>query len=291
MLIVKYESLSPYNWVMPWREIPASSSVLRRELAWRNEQLAGDRLHETTTGPVPATLYRRDEEGGHGNFIPASYRRICANPDWRRRLGKSYSATRSIVRGWENEHRELDCSNSSDALLMNVFCYPGVLRRRAVCSFLGIEPGLNPEYGFRPNIPILEALPDRTELDMRLGSLFIEAKLTEASSPSAPARLLRRYRDFEEVFDTNLLVLRSGRFRDYQFIRGALAAYVHDAAYLLLCDDRGNDWKSRWFQVMNAVRSAGLRTRLKLITWQELSAALPNALQRFLENKYGIRAS
>lgn len=271
--------------------LPGSSTSLRREIAWCNERAAGDSLHEVTIGALPAMVYRQDEDGRHGNFLPASYRRICANPDWRRRLGKSYSASRSIVRGWENEHGELDCSNSSDALLMNVFCYPGVLRRPAVCSLLGIEGGLSPEYGFRPDIPVFETLPDRTELDMRLGELYIEAKLTESGCPAAPARLVKRYRDFEEVFDASLLASQANRYRDYQLIRGVLAAHANQASYLLLCDDRGSDWKGRWFQVIHAVRAADLRTRLKLLTWQELSAALPPALREFLENKYGIRAS
>lgn len=275
---------------MPWGKHSQSSAALRREIAWRNEQLAHTSSWERTIGPVPATLYQEDPEGRHGNFLPASYRRICADPDWRKRLGKSYSATRSIVRGWEKEHHELDCSNSSDALLMNIFCYPGVLCRPAVCSLLGIEPGLRPEYGFRPQMCVFETLPDRTELDMRLGDLFVEAKLTESSSPGAPARLLRRYRDFEDIFDVGMLASQAGRFRDYQLIRGVLAAHAHDAAYLLLCDARGSDWKSRWFQVMNAVRSAELRTRLKMLTWQELSAALPPTLRQFLEMKFGIRA-
>ena len=51
---------------------------------------------------------------------------------------------------------------------------------------------------------------------------------------------------------------------------------------------RGSDWETRWFQVMGAVRSADLRTRLKLLTWQELSLALPASLRRFLAAKYGI---
>jgi hypothetical protein len=40
------------------------------------------------------------------------------------------------------------------ALLMNIFCYPGVLRRAAVCSLLGIEAGLRPAFGVRPAIPL-----------------------------------------------------------------------------------------------------------------------------------------
>ena len=37
-------------------------------------------------------------------------------------------------------------SLSSDALLMNVFCYPDVTRRREVCRILGFEPGSVPVW-------------------------------------------------------------------------------------------------------------------------------------------------
>jgi hypothetical protein len=42
--------------------------------------------------------------------------------------------------------------------------------------------------------------------------------------------------------------------------------------------------------VMAAVKSAAMRVRLKVLTWQELAAALPAALQEFLDVKYGIVA-
>ncbi len=43
--------------------------------------------------------------------------------------------------------------------------------------------------------------PDRTEVDMKLGNMLFEAKLTESDFQSAGAAVLRRYRDFAEVFD------------------------------------------------------------------------------------------
>ncbi len=46
--------------------------------------------------------------------------------------------------------------------------------------------------------------------------------------------------------------------------------------------------REEWFEVMAAVKSAELRTRLKVLTWQELAALLPEALQEFLDCKYGI---
>ena len=40
--------------------------------------------------------------------------------------------------------------------------------------------------------------------------------------------------------------------------------------------------------MMAAVREAELRTRLKVLTWQELAGPLPEELQDFLDVKYGI---
>jgi hypothetical protein len=42
--------------------------------------------------------------------------------------------------------------------------------------------------------------------------------------------------------------------------------------------------------VLSAIRPAELRVRCKLLTWQELSEALPRSLQSFLDVKYGIGA-
>lgn len=44
---------------------------------------------------------------------------------------------------------------------------------------LGIPAGLVPQFGFRPEIPISSGKTDRTEIDMQLGDLMVEAKLTE----------------------------------------------------------------------------------------------------------------
>ena len=124
---------------------------------------------------------------GHGNFIAASYRRICANKAWSRRLGKSYTASARVPRARDRHRAELECANSSDALLMNIFCYPGVLRRQQFCQLLGIEAGLRPEFGARAYIRMQRDEIDRTELDMRLGSLMVEAKLTETGFGRLPA--------------------------------------------------------------------------------------------------------
>jgi hypothetical protein len=50
--------------------------------------------------------------------------------------------------------KELDSSMSSDALLMNIFCYPGVTKRREVSLMLGTGVGDLPEFGFKPRVPL-----------------------------------------------------------------------------------------------------------------------------------------
>lgn len=265
-----------------------TSSGLRRELSQRNVKRALERRHELSYGTVPSVIYQ-EEDAAHGNFIDASYRAICGRPEWRSRLAKSYTGARWIARRWDRVGRsELDCANSSDALLMNIFCYPRLLYRRDLCDLLGIEAGVVPEFGVKPHTPLLSGRADQTEVDMRLGELMVEAKLTESGFRSAPMRLLRRYRDFEEVFDPVDLRMTEDQVCEYQLLRGILAAYSAGATFALLCDARRADLQEGWFRALQAVRSYSFRSRLKLVTWQEVAAFVPRRLQVFLEDKYGI---
>src|ERR1700722_2019114 len=140
-----------------------SAAGLRREISDRNLLLANDLPHEQTFGSVPSVIYH-EIDGGHGNFLPASYRRIRAAADWSQRLTKCYTASDRVARSQDRIRRELDCANSSDALLMNIFCYPGVTSRGALCSLLGIARGVRPQFGVRPKPPFLNGRADRTEV-------------------------------------------------------------------------------------------------------------------------------
>jgi hypothetical protein len=264
-----------------------SPAELRRELSGRNLLLAEAVPHESTFGSVPSVLYR-DTDGHHGNFLTASYRRICAHEDWRRRLAKCYTASKRVARSGDRVRRELDCANSSDALLMNIFCYPGIMSRAALCSLLGVERGLRPQFGMKPGIPFVNGRTDRTEVDMSLGHLLVEAKLTEGGFQSARRKLVLRYRDLEEVFDLHDLPESAAGYQHYQLTRGVLAAHFCGRSFLVLCDSRRTDLREGWYSVLRAVRSCELRSRLAILTWQELAATLPGRLQNFLGEKYGI---
>lgn len=270
---------------------PLSAAALRAEISARNQARASQFVHELTWSESPSVLYA--ESGGlHGNFLSASWRRILANPAWHKRLAKSYTASRFVPRSGDRRRFELDCAASSDALLMNIFCHPKVLHRPALCALLGIEPGpksgLAPDFGFRPSIPRLNGHTDRTEIDMRLGSLLVEAKLTEGDFQRAPLSRLAGYPQLSHVFDVDRLPIVSGSVHSWQLIRSVLAAHATGASFMVFCDRRRPDLIDRWFAVMGAVTSSALRTRLGLLTWQEIASTLPARLQRFLDEKYGI---
>ncbi|HMF53693.1 MAG TPA: hypothetical protein VK593_05045, partial [Edaphobacter sp.] len=152
-----------------------SSSALRREISERNLVRAQNHEHELTYGSVASVIYH-GETGEHGNFFPASYRAICKRPEWARRLEKCYTASGRVPRSADRRRYELDCANSSDALLMNIFCCPGILLRAQICTVLGVNRGEVPEFGFRVGVPLRDGHVDRTEIDMRLGPLLVEAK-------------------------------------------------------------------------------------------------------------------
>lgn len=322
------------------------ANQLRLELAARNRHYAHGRAHVESYGSAPVVVYA-PEGGRHGNFFDPAYAAITGCPDWMRRFNKVHAqAARSLPKA-ERRWRELDSSTSSDALLMNVFCTPGVLSSPALRRALGIDNDPEAVFGWKAHVPLAEGRSDRTEVDLRLGSLLIEAKLTEGDFQGCETLMADQYRDLDVVFDRTLLpryelqpkrrkepaefpenysqeyecyvvdpeIAPSESFAEitaqitaphpvrgsiiefadygyasYQLIRNVLAAYAEQCSFCVIHDERRPDLREQWFQVMAAVKSAELRTRLKVLTWQELAAFLPGDLQAFLDSKYGIVA-
>ena len=322
---------------------------LRQELTVRARWYARGRAHVESYGSPPVIVFP-PEDRRHGNFFDESYRAIVARPEWMRRFDKVHTQGKRSLPMPAIDHlrlwRELDSSMSSDALLMNVFCAPGVAESTAARGALGVDGDGAPEFGWKARVPLTSGRFDRTEVDMRLGSLLVEAKLTEGDFQTREARIVEAYRDFDEVFDRELLPrveLTSLRLRaavefpeaysqefesvidqtmplalveeqqansasavaadefnanregepaytGYQLIRNVLAAYAGECSFCVLHDERRPDLREEWFAVMAAVKSAAMRVRLKVLTWQELAAYLPEELQEFLDLKYGIVA-
>jgi hypothetical protein len=345
------------------------ASQLRIELGLRNRLWAQARAHVESYGAPPVIVYAPESQR-HGNFFDAAFEAIAARPEWMRRLDKIHAQGRSLPKA-ERRWRELDSSMSSDALLMNVFCTPGVAESVTVRRVLGVEGNESPVFGWKARVPLEGGRSDRTEVDMRLGSLLMEAKLTEGDFQTKAAAVVEGYRDFDAVFERELLprvelttkrrreatefpedysqdfvgdgdedwllgessenhtlvakalahsddingrtkartyppdpatsanrsVLARGMspssvvevgYVGYQLIRNVLAAYAERCNFCVVHDARRPDLREKWFEVLAAVKSAELRVRLSVLTWQELAEHLPVKLQKFLDWKYGI---
>ena len=296
------------------------ASLLRQELRERNVRFAKKHrlAHQLSYGEAPVVCYEPCD-GAHGNFLPETYAAITSSAAWSKRLAKVHTSGRTNLphndRGF---WAELDSCNSSDALLMNVFCHPEVFADGRVLSLLGIdsrdshapepsparecrEAGAGvfsesrrddtfaaPEFGVRARVPLSGGKFDRTEVDMRLGSLLVEAKLTEADFQSREREFVNAYRDFAEVFHRLDLPQTRERYLSYQLIRNVLAAYALNCSFCVLHDARRPDLRDAWYDVMRCVKLHDLRLRCKVLTWRELAVALPGPLQLFLEEKYGI---
>ncbi len=311
------------------RETSLFASQLRIELGARNRLYARGRAHVESYGNPPVIVYAPDETR-HGNFFEAAYAAILARPEWLRRFDKIHAQARSLPKV-ERKWRELDSSMSSDALLMNVFCTPSVTDSPAVRNLLGIDSDEMPDFGWKARVPLANGRFDRTEVDMRWGELLVEAKLTESDFQNCSTLMIEQYRDLDAVFERDLLPRAqivtgrrkvsiefpeeysqeevvvpaenwephiwpvepetTGGYASYQLIRNVLAAYAQGASFCVIHDVRRPDLREAWFEVMRAVRDAALRVRLKVLTWQELAAVLPEDLRRFLDAKYGIVAA
>lgn len=202
------------------------ASRLRHELCARNAAFASSNnlTHVSSYGAVPVIVYPPQAGGlSHGNFFDRSYTAILKMPEWARRLEKIHTNSRRSLPRAERAWRELDSCMSSDALLMNIFCCPGVCNSPSVA---------------------VESLPRTGE-----------------------------------------------RYVSYQLIRNVLAAHAAGISFCVMADARRPDLLEAWHAIMRCVRHAELRTRCKVLTWQELSTVLPRRLQKFLEAKYGISIS
>ena len=286
------------------------ASQLRHELRERNVAFAQKHrlAHQLSYGEAPVVCYEPDGDA-HGNFLPETYAAIMANSAWAKRLKKVHTSGRiSLPRNDRGFWAELDSCNSSDALLMNVFCYPRVVEDPRVLSFLGVDaaqrnapPSANfgqkdgataseMDFGFKARVPLVDDKFDRTEVDLRLGSLLVEAKLTEADFQSRERAFVDAYRDFKKVFNRRDLPQTCERYLSYQLIRNVLAAQAHGCSFCVLHDARRPDLRDAWYDVMRCVKLHDLRLHCKVLTWQELASVLPERLQVFLEEKYGISA-
>jgi hypothetical protein len=268
------------------------AAALRRDLADRAQKYATAQAlpYCLSYGESAAVCFEPyNHNSRHGNFLAESYRAIQANPSWKSRLAKVHTqGRRSLPANERGRWMELDSCTSSDALLMNIFCHPGVARQGLIPALLGTEPRAAAHFGHKARVPLSNGKFDRTEVDLRWGDLLVEAKLTESDFQSAKKLVLLNYRDFAELFDLELLPQTGSHFLSYQLLRNVLAAYDLRCSFCVLADARRPDLVDAWYAVLRCVKPVELRTKLRVLTWQELARAAPAKLRKFLGAKYGI---
>ena len=271
--------------------MPSWKSRLRKELADRAERFAnanGLTYYRSCGKKDPTILFPGESTTSrHGNFNDKSYAAILAKKSWADRLKKPHSQRWALPQDWREDAKELDSSNSSDALLMNCFCYPEAAER-ILGDCLRMTPSGSVEFGVGGNVPLRNGKPDTTKLDMLIGNIVCEAKLTESNFTSKSAKVVEAYRDLDDVFDPSLLSPVEGKYENYQLIRNVLAAAAHEHHFVLLCDGRRPDLLHQWWTVHAAIRCPDLRARTHFLLWQEVAEACPAPLREYLREKYGL---
>jgi hypothetical protein len=254
-----------------------------------NERMPGPNvLAYKSRGTLATILFQRSEGGeSHGSFFESAWTAIKAHPDWSRRLEKRHSQWVALPPEYQASAKELDSSNSSDALLMNCFCYSGASVRFA--RALGAAPiDAAPQFGYLAGIFLSDGSTDATEVDMLLGNTLVEAKLTESDFTSKPKEQVFRYAALREVFEVDLLPADEENFHGYQLIRNVLAAAQGGRRLIVLLEYRRPDLLEEWWQVHAAISASGLRARCRVRFWQQLAAAAEPHHHDLLEQKYGI---
>jgi len=266
------------------------SGGLKAQLRSRAEALlsAGPECGYRSAGTPPTVLFLESlNSTTHGNFFEPAWSAINANPEWAKRLLKSHAQRKALPPQHQANARETDSSNSSDALLMNCVCPPGA--SAAIAELLGASPiNAIPEFGWKARVNLTNGKLDVTEVDMRLGDLLVEAKLTESNFTECEKTKAFSYAAIGSVFDVDLLPGTGSTFGGYQLIRNVLAAAQHGFKFTVLIDSRRPDLLNEWWTVHSAIRSGAVRGRCRVRFWQEVAAVLPKPHREFLDLKYGL---
>lgn len=230
--------------------------------------------------PSGVTIFNKGKNF-NDNFEKNTFKNICNNTEWYKRLDKKHSHFQK-----DENVAELDSCTSSDALLMNVFCSSqfdndGMKKLLSVSSFQDIKFGIKAQVLKGENY-------DKTEIDMQIDKTYFEAKLTENDFQKKKKEVVSQYTRFEKVFDVGKLDQDDEDFFNYQLIRNILAIEQNDYNFVLLCDARRPDLVRNFIRTLICVKNIKLRKRCNFITWQEIAEACNSNLRNFLEIKYGL---
>lgn len=215
------------------------------------------------------------------NFLPTSYDCIIEKQEWSERLKKQHPQVQNAC--------EMQSSNSSDALLMNIFCHPKINSWKGIRKLFGVS-NINPDFGIKPELQLKSGQGDRTEIDLAFENIIVEAKLTETDFTQKSVSAVKNYTAVEKVFHFNNLPNNGENIFHYQIVRNIMASVQLNKRHILICDDRRGDLIRCYYDVVKCVRDVGIRKNCSIIFWQEIFTKVGKELRQFLLDKYGISA-
>ncbi|MCH9662361.1 MAG: hypothetical protein K0U66_01715 [Gammaproteobacteria bacterium] len=222
------------------------------------------------------------------SFIKESFDAIEKNPAWKERIDKTHSHFKG------ESVKEMQSSNSSDALLMNIFCYPKLFKWKGVRDlFLENKIEIDDrkiDFGCKPNVSKGKE-QEKTEIDMVIGNTFFEAKLTESDFTSKEIEKVEKYDCLYGVFDKDKLPKHKtdkNKYESYQIIRNFLAAHQGKKQHRLLCDERRGDLVRAYYEIVGAIKIDDFKEKVGVIFWQEIAKKCGEPLKTFLLEKYGL---
>ncbi len=189
---------------------------------------------------------------------------------------------------------EMQSSNSSDALAMNIFCHPKIKKWKGISNLFEVENISTIEFGFEAKVlkkNQKQVTEDKTEVDVLLNnSIIIECKLTENDFVLREKFIVESYNDFKNIFHKDKLPQTETHYDNYQLIRNILAANQYNARFILICDMRRPDLARHFYQTIRCIKDEylELRTNCEIIYWQDVAQVVGLDLQIFLKDKYGI---
>jgi len=251
------------------------NTELRFELKRFAEAYAHEKGLHVDASRQSATIFGKIED----NFFPASYKAIQRNPDWKMRLEKAHQQVAGA--------KEMQSSNSSDALLMSIFCHPKISSWKGVKELLGVT-SIVPVFGEGPGVKKKGTKGDETEIDLALDKVFVEAKLTESGFTEKAVSEVEKYTDLKAVFHTEFLRRKGDCFENYQVIRNLLASIQIGKRHLLLCDERRPDLVRAYFETVGCLRDQKHRKDCGVVFWQEIARVCGKDLSAYLAARYGI---
>jgi hypothetical protein len=231
--------------------------------------LAVDDSHES------ALIFRNLSD----NFHPQSFASISSCPDWELRTRKAHQNVPGVL--------EMQSSNSSDALLMNIFCHPQIRHWKGVSKLLK-EDFDKILFGFPAMVSISGGQQDSTEIDMALTGTFCEAKLTELDFTQKGAEIVEQYDNLHRDFHVKALERNGDYYENYQIIRNLLASIQHNRKHILVCDERRPDLVRRYMETASCLKEVRHRKNCRVVFWQELIEACGTPLQQWVGEKYGM---